>query len=104
VRLIDDYVGYMRPGHAELRRDEVKRHLEDTHFAWMGGYEGQKPFYYRIHSPVILIEFNHMPGISLIGDEPSRNHVHTVVRTPNGNDYGKDLLRHHLQQSHGVKA
>jgi hypothetical protein len=21
--------------------------------------------------------------------------VHTVVRTPNGNDYGKDLLRQH---------
>ena len=27
---------------------------------------------------------------------PSRDHIHTVVRTPNGNDYGKDLLRQHL--------
>ena len=26
---------------------------------------------------------------------PSRQHIHTVVRTPNGNDYGKDLLRQH---------
>jgi len=24
-----------------------------------------------------------------------RTHIHTVVRTPNGNDYGKDLLRQH---------
>jgi hypothetical protein len=24
---------------------------------------------------------------------PSRRHVPSVVRTPNGNDYGKDLLR-----------
>ena len=44
---------------------------------------------------MILIEFDHQPGIALDNDEPSRNHIHTVVRTPNGNDYGKDLLRQH---------
>ncbi|MBM3778709.1 MAG: hypothetical protein FJW23_10810 [Acidimicrobiia bacterium] len=27
------------------------------------------------------------------GGPPTRRHVHTVVRTPNGNDDGKDLLR-----------
>jgi hypothetical protein len=30
--------------------------------------------------------------------EPGRAHIHSVVRTPNGNDYGKDLLRLHYQQ------
>jgi hypothetical protein len=29
---------------------------------------------------------------------PSREHIHSVVRTPNGNDYGKDLLRQHLEK------
>ncbi|NRP74564.1 hypothetical protein ILFOPFJJ_05486 [Ensifer psoraleae] len=29
------------------------------------------------------------------GAWPTRGHIHTVVRTPNGNDYGKDLLRQH---------
>jgi fructose-1,6-bisphosphatase/inositol monophosphatase family enzyme len=29
---------------------------------------------------------------------PSRHHVHTVVRTPNGGDYGADLLRQHHEQ------
>jgi hypothetical protein len=29
-------------------------------------------------------------------DEPEPFHVHTVVRTPDGNDYGKDMLRQHL--------
>ena len=29
--------------------------------------------------------------------ERMREHIHTVVRTPNGNDYGKDLLRQHYQ-------
>ena len=28
----------------------------------------------------------------------ARNHMHTVVRTPNGNDYGKDLLRQHHER------
>jgi hypothetical protein len=27
--------------------------------------------------------------------EPTRDHIHAVVRTPNGNDYGKDLLKQH---------
>ena len=42
---------------------------------------------------MILIEFEHQNGIFLGNDEPSRNHIHAVVRTPNGNDYGKNLLR-----------
>jgi hypothetical protein len=29
---------------------------------------------------------------------PFREHIHAVMRTPNGNDYGKDLLRQHYQQ------
>jgi hypothetical protein len=29
---------------------------------------------------------------------PLQTHVHVVVRTPNGNDYGKDLLRQHYQR------
>lgn len=31
---------------------------------------------------------------------PTRQHVHSVMRTPHGNDYGKDLLRQHYEQSH----
>ncbi len=96
--LINVYVGRVRPGHAEIRLDEVKAHLHETWFAWMGECDAASPFYYRIHSPVILIEFDHQRGIALDNDEPSRNHIHTLVRTPNGNDYGKDLLRQHYEQ------
>jgi hypothetical protein len=96
--LIGVYVGRIRPGHAEIRLDEVTAHLNETWFAWMGPSDAESPFYYRIHSPVILIEFDHQRGIALDNDEPSRNHIHTLVRTPNGNDYGKDLLRQHYQQ------
>ena len=95
------YVGRIRPGHAEIRLDEVKRHLADTHFAWMGGSDETSVFYYRVHSPVILIEFDHQRGIAFDNDAPSRHHIHTVVRTPNGNDYGRDLLRqHHARFDH----
>jgi hypothetical protein len=57
-------------------------------------------FYYRIHSPVVLIEFDHLRGIALDNNFPSRAHIHTVVRTPNGNDYGRDLLRQHYAHFH----
>jgi hypothetical protein len=96
--LIGLYVGRVRPGHAEVRLDEVKRHLAETHFAWIGGFDPESPFYYRVHNPVILIEFDHQPGIALDNDEHTRNHIHTLVRTPNGNAYGKDLLRQHYQR------
>jgi hypothetical protein len=96
--LIGVYVGRIRPGHAEIRLDEVKAHLHETWFAWIGRCDGKSPFYYRIHSPVILIEFDHQRGVALDNDDPTRNHIHTLVRTPNGNDYGKDLLRQHYEQ------
>jgi hypothetical protein len=67
----------------------------------MGGTDEDGVFYYRIHSPVILIEFDHQRGIAFDNDTPSRHHIHTVVRTPNGNDYGRDLLRqHHARFDH----
>jgi hypothetical protein len=84
-----------------VKVDEVKRHLAETHFAWIGGVGEESVFYYRVHSPGILIEFDHQRGVALDNDQPSRNHIHTVLRTPNGNDYGRDLLRqHHAQFDH----
>jgi len=105
--LLATYTGRIRPGHAEVRYHEVKRHLDETHFAWIGACDDASPFYYRVLSPVILIEFDHVAGIVYDNDTPSRDHIHTVVRTPNGNDYGKDLLRQHYAQhdhSHAVAA
>jgi len=82
--------------------DEVKKHLDDTRFAWIGGTSDDSVFYYRIHSPVIIIEFDHQRPIALggRGSPPTRDHIHAVIRTPNGNDYGKDLLRQHLAKEH----
>lgn len=102
LALIALYVDNMDEGHARVRMDEVASHVDATHFAWIGGTGPDAVFYYRIHSPVVLIEFDHQvpvgmrhlvkPGV------PNREHIHSVVRTPNGNDYGKDLLRQHYEQ------
>ncbi len=101
--VIEAYVGRMHPVHAAAKRDEVRAHLAATRFAWHGESDARGVFYYRVHSPVILIEFDHLPGVALDNDAPSRNHIHTVVRTPNGNDYGKDLLRqHYARYAHPV--
>jgi len=98
--LVDLYVGHMDEGHARVKMDEVSRHLDKTWFAWIGGTSADSVFYYRIHSPVILIEFDHQRPANLARfaadpTKPTRQHIHCVVRTPNGNDYGKDLLRQH---------
>jgi len=101
--LIWEYVRNMDDGHAKVKMSEVRRHIDSAHFAWIGETEPKSVFYYRIQSPVILIEFDHQTPANLrhLAADPravNREHVHTVVRTPNGNDYGKDLLRQHHKQ------
>jgi hypothetical protein len=100
--LVAEYVANMDDGHARVKMDEVRKHIGATRLAWIGGTDADSVFYYRIHSPVILIEFDHQTPANLRRGEgprvPNRDHIHTVVRTPNGNDYGKDLLRQHYEQ------
>ncbi len=100
LELIRRFVDNMDDGHARVKMEEVEEHLDDTWFAWIGGTGDEDVFYFRIHSPVVLIEFDHQNPVGtrmLYGQAPHRQHIHVVVRTPNGNDYGKDLLRQHYE-------
>ena len=105
--LVHLYVSNMDEGHTRVKMDEVDRHLDNTWFTWIGGAQPESAFYYRVQSPVILIEFDHQRPANLRKfaadpDKPTQQHIHCVVRTPNGNDYGKDLLRqHYLAHPHG---
>ena len=107
--IVAEYVNNMSAGHAKVKMEEVRMHLNDTYFGWIGENSADSVFYYRIHSPVILIEFDHQTPVALPGARvPGRAHIHSVVRTPNGNDYGKDLLRQHYEKhahdvAHGHK-
>lgn len=102
--VINEHVRNLRDSHTRVKMEEVRKHLDETRFAWIGRTESNSVFYYRIHSPVVLIEFDHQSPIALRHLErgkPTREHIHSVIRTPNGNDYGKDLLRqHYLEHPH----
>jgi hypothetical protein len=101
--VIGVYVGYMDDGHARVKMEDVRRHLDQTYFAWIGNTTPESVFYYRVQSPVVLIEFDHQLPVALPGPRvPGRLHIHSLIRTPNGNDYGKDLLRQHYLRSHGL--
>ncbi|WP_432828001.1 DUF3500 domain-containing protein [Dactylosporangium sp. CA-092794] len=98
--LVDVYVGRLPAEHAERKRRQVHDHLDETYFAWRGKAGDTDAFYYRVHSPVLLVEYDNHPGIFLNNEEPERFHVHTIVREPNGNDYGKSLLAQHYARYH----
>jgi len=98
---VQEFVGVMDDGHAAVKMAEVEKHMDRTWFAWVGDSKDDSVFYYRIHSPVLLIEFDHERRVAPFrSGEPTRDHIHAVLRTPNGNDYGKDLLRQHMEIHH----
>ncbi|MEE2776737.1 MAG: DUF3500 domain-containing protein [Acidobacteriota bacterium] len=95
-QLLDEYLNNLEPDVAAVQAARVEAAgLENLHFSW-SGTEAGKPYYYRIHGPTVLIEFdnNYPPGRS----GGPVNHIHTVWRDTE-RDYGEDLLRKHYAQS-----
>ncbi|KAK4937741.1 hypothetical protein LTR10_021686 [Elasticomyces elasticus] len=78
---------------------EVERFWADTYFCWIGAFNREDGFYYKVHSPTLMVEFDHHSGVFLNNALPLPFHIHTLTRTPNGNDYGFELLRQHYQRS-----
>ncbi len=72
-----------------------KAGLEQLRFAWAGDLTPElgdgKGWYYRIHGPMLLIEYDNT--------QTNANHIHTIVRDLT-NDFGEDLLRAHYEQHH----
>ena len=97
LQLIETYLAYLPEGPRSARMRENHAHLANTWFCWIGGTDDESPFYYRIQSPVLIIEFDHHAGVFLGNPTPEKFHIHTLVRTPNGNDYGMDLVRQHCE-------
>jgi hypothetical protein len=63
----------------------------DLRFAVAGAPAHRRPHYYRLGGPSLLIEYDNTQN--------EANHVHTVVRDPDG-DFGEDLLRRHHADHH----
>jgi hypothetical protein len=95
-RIVEDIVAefllYLPSRSREVRLSQVRKYLEETYFCWIGGFGDDNAFYYRIQSPVIIVEFDHHSGVFLSNEEPARFHIHTLLRTPNAGDYGKALM------------
>jgi len=102
MELVGEYVSTLPDGPRNARLEDFERHVEDTHFCWIGGTGADDPFYYRVQSPVVFIEFDQHAGVFLTNKTPAKFHIHTIVRTPNGNDYGVDLLKQHYRHMHGT--
>ena len=91
-RIAEDFLLLLREEQRALTLADVDAHRAETHLSWYGATDGSTPFYLRIQSPVILAELDHHAGVWLSNRLPARFHVHTTLRLPNGNDYGKAYL------------
>lgn len=87
---------YLTNYHITLAKQQMakleKSGLDNLRFVWAGDLTPElgegKGWYYRIHGPTILIEYDNT--------QTNANHIHTVVRDLT-NDWGEDLLRQHYQ-------
>lgn len=64
---------------------------ERVHFQWRGSTERGEPHYYAVTGPRLLVEYDNTAN--------GANHVHTVLRDPQG-DFGADLLAEHYARHH----
>ncbi|MEG3615235.1 DUF3500 domain-containing protein [Isoptericola haloaureus] len=89
----EDFLLLLSAPQREATMGDVDAFRHETWFAWYGATDGSQPFYLRIQSPVVLAELDHHAGVWLSNQLPARFHVHTTLRMPNGNDYGRAYVR-----------
>ncbi|KAK7905416.1 hypothetical protein LTR67_000138 [Exophiala xenobiotica] len=89
--ILNQYLLYLPQKARDMKLKDIASHFDETYFSWIGGFTDSDPFYYRIQTPVILVEFDHHSGVFLTNKEPAKFHIHTLLRTPNAGDYGMAL-------------
>lgn len=94
MQLLETYLNNYHVTLAKQQFDKLqKNNLDSLRFAWAGDMTPQlgdgKGWYYRIHGPTILIEYDN--------SQNDANHIHTVVRDLT-NDFGEDILREHYEK------
>ena len=87
--IVEDFLLLLKAPQRELTLADFDAHLQDTWFSWYGATDGSQPNYVRIQGPVLLVELDHHAGVWLTNRLPARFHVHSTMRLPNGNDYGR---------------
>jgi hypothetical protein len=95
ISLIEVYADNVPPQMAQARMQLAKNTPKaEMYFAWSGSTQRGDLHYYRVQSPVFLIELDNTQN--------GGNHIHSVWRDYK-NDWGADLLKAHYQSSHNVK-
>ena len=90
-QIFEQYLLYLPDKARAIRLGNIRHWFHETYFCWIGGFNDQDPFYYRLQSPVVIAEFDHHSGVFLANSEPAKFHIHTLLRTPNAGDYGMAL-------------
>jgi hypothetical protein len=94
-QLLAEYAGGLAAPLAAQRLGRMEAGgFDKLRFGWAGGIERRQPHYYRISGPTFVLEYDNT--------QDGANHVHTVWRDFE-DDYGRDLLREHLQQDHAAR-
>ena len=88
LKFIEEWVNNLKEPFATNKMAEVQASLADTYFAWSGIAIHGGVVYYRVQSPILLIEFGYEVDLNTVGQA---NHIHSIFRDPT-NDYGKLLL------------
>jgi hypothetical protein len=90
MTLVEVYSTMMADDLAERRMRLLREAGTDRiTFAWAGGTERGDRHYYRVQGPTFLIEYDNTQN--------DANHIHSVWRDFDG-DWGRDLLREHIQR------
>lgn len=93
MTILNEYLLYLPQSARDVRLKHIASFFSETYFSWIGGFTDQDAFYYRIQSPVVIVELDHHSGVFLTNKEPARFHIHTLLRTPNAGDYGMALRK-----------
>ncbi len=98
--LIKVYVYNLETEFADVWMKDIEADIDDTYFVWIGGTTENDSIYYRVFNPAVWIEFN--------DEDSGTDHIHTITRAPNGNDYGifalnrgpRTLAEHYAMAEH----
>lgn len=92
IAIVEGMMGMLN---AELRALQDKRlreaGLDALRFAWAGAMESGRPYYFRLHGPITLVEFDNT--------QDDANHIHSLWRDL-ASDWGDDALGAHYQSGH----
>lgn len=97
----ESFLEHLPDGPRAARMQVIADYLSETWWSWIGGHGDEDPFYFRIQSPVVMVEFDHHSGMWLTNEKPEKFHIHTITRIPNGNDYGRALLARYRAKNGG---